>query len=933
MKPESARKREWKFVAVLAAWLAWTVSCPAAMTLLNREMFATSGKLTAESPGAFSQMIGTFYQRAGGPRSLEGAAASADLQGEQAAGVFDFGDEGQTKVVAGAWFYIKSIGDGESKFLSLGDRAGNYGPTISSTNGQIGAGIPYLHWTPCPINVKNRWVYLGIGICHKGGGSADVKFYYKLQGGPLTSWAEFEDGTVWISAVNWFRVSYEANPPGSEYRIGAPSAYAFEMADFSDVVYPPELLEPVSGLTWYCNPATGNDANDGTAPDRAWATTAKINAESRHTGMFPADDHAQGDTLVIDTSGAALEVPSTSLSLRTEGLTVRAADTELWIRIKSYRTIAPGGWNATATPKVFATTDTTESAVLWEDDKFMHHPTGTNFAAVASALSSTPGSFWTDGTTLYVHPFGSTDPRTDGKRYERSYPFDEGMAVALAVPNLHVRDIHAGKTCLAGKAANVTLQNYCMGTRSVSGSTLIEHCYLYYGSNHNLGLVQGAVGDSVIVDGVQCEQGSPYVGAGGQTVFVSFVGGPSDMGIVHSYRNCVTVANCGEVGSTTGRMRTDLPVFYSHNITGSNQFAKFEFVNCDFGEGSLQGDAVAAVTLSGTRCGALVFGANVEVDRCELRKMPVNVAGFALRVRNSLFVLGGVLGRSSVAGTVEMQGCTFDASGISSVQGGVPEAALFTRAGPLSLTFQNNAVIMPPGAIKANVFGHLRSTDVLSLSHNGYHLSGSVLSYQYHDGTVSANRGLEQWQALGFDEESFSSADLKVQGYLPLPGSPLVDAGLDFGPSKDYLGNALDIRNDIGALEAPMTFEYWQARQFSETELEDPEMSAPDAAYGTDGVENLLKFAFGIAPQEDSSARLPQAGEVSTELSLIYVRLRDAAGVRYEVEESADLSVWWPAQVQSEQVLAQEGNTETVRIAVAAGAEGRKFLRLRVRLN
>ena len=53
-----------------------------------------------------------------------------------------------------------------------------------------------------------------------------------------------------------------------------------------------------------------------------------------------------------------------------------------------------------------------------------------DFAAVKDQLSATPGSFWTDGTTLYVHPFASTDPRTDGKRYERSCDFAGAAVVA-----------------------------------------------------------------------------------------------------------------------------------------------------------------------------------------------------------------------------------------------------------------------------------------------------------------------------------------------------------------------------------------------------------------------------------------------------------------------------------------------------------------------
>ncbi|MBW3609267.1 MAG: hypothetical protein KY463_13115, partial [Actinobacteria bacterium] len=76
--------------------------------------------------------------------------------------------------------------------------------------------------------------------------------------------------------------------------------------------------------------------------------------------------------------------------------------------------------DASAYPNVWAAADTQRDVVLWEDRKWMNHVRGSTFDAVAAALNSTPGSFWTDGVAMYFHPFGSTDPNADGKVYERS---------------------------------------------------------------------------------------------------------------------------------------------------------------------------------------------------------------------------------------------------------------------------------------------------------------------------------------------------------------------------------------------------------------------------------------------------------------------------------------------------------------------------------
>src|SRR4029077_1122172 len=61
--------------------------------------------------------------------------------------------------------------------------------------------------------------------------------------------------------------------------------------------------------------------------------------------------------------------------------------------------------------------------VVWEDSAWMNHPVGTTYASVQAYMESTPGSFWVeeDGSKIYVHAFGSTDPRTGAKDYRRSF--------------------------------------------------------------------------------------------------------------------------------------------------------------------------------------------------------------------------------------------------------------------------------------------------------------------------------------------------------------------------------------------------------------------------------------------------------------------------------------------------------------------------------
>ncbi|MEQ1747879.1 MAG: hypothetical protein ABL974_00545, partial [Prosthecobacter sp.] len=499
-----------------------------------------------------------------------------------ALGRFNFASSSPTKIFVGAWFLIKEMQGHRVDLLGICDPSGNLSPSVSIVNGQIGAAVWWSavapSFTPSNLNWTNRWIYLGIATHLKSGSTADVRFYYKWPGQPMQSWGAINNGSIGMTSLGQMLAGSWCFGPQLKGRVGAPAAYTFTEDDFSDIAYPSDLIEPTIGRTWYCDPLNGNDLAAGTTPQTAWQTAAKINEESLYTGMLPGNSYAEGDTLIINTSGKDLDLDGVALKISTPGLNVRAASGQEWIRIKSYRSLPPGTWQTTGTPNVFATSDTQASVVLWEDDKFMNHPLGSSFATVEGQLSSTPGSFWTDGTSLYVHPFSSTDPRTDGKRYERSYSFTGGASVLLNAPNLNVQDIHAGKTCLADNVIHDPIGGYCLGADHPPGQAIIKHCYLYYGAKHNLGITVGAAGDDVLIEDVQAEQATPYPPAGYQTVWVSFNHQALELGIIHRFHRCRTVANAGLIGSTTGQMTQSYPVFLAHNLGNQpDPFERFEF--------------------------------------------------------------------------------------------------------------------------------------------------------------------------------------------------------------------------------------------------------------------------------------------------------------------------------------------------------------------
>jgi hypothetical protein len=917
------------------------------MHLLHQEMFATPVNLTQANPGSqFSSVVGILHQRVGGPKLSGGTPSSADLRGEgvPAYGRIVLQQPQPTKVFIGAWFHIKEVSSGEVDLMSINDPFGNPSPTISIRNGALGGGIKYNSFQANGLSYLNRWIFVGMAIRHKGGTTADVRFYHRLPGQPLFEFSALNNVNVGIGTVGQAVMGATSTNLLLRARLGAPSVYRFDQDDFSDVAYPIEILEPDGPRTWYCNPLTGNDTNSGESPATAWKTVTKLNQETFFNGMLAASGHAVGDTLIIDTSGAPLELPGVSLDLRTPGLNLRAAQGQEWIKFKGCKTITANSWQTTTTQNVYSTTDTQLGIVPWEDDRWLHHAKGLTFASVATELSQTPGSFWTDGTTLYIHPLGSTNPRSDGKRYERSYRFDQISSILLGAPNMNIRDIHAGKTCTAEKSTNEPIGANCLVLTAPPLNMIIRHCFLYYGDKHNLSLVAGDVGDDLLVDDVQCEQGSPYAGPGGQTLYVSYNHKPQDLNIIHRFHNCRSIANAGKIGHTEGVMTTVYPVYLSHNqgaLGEPDQFALFEFKNCDFGHGNIQGSAAKNVIIRDTRCGSCFLNSDVFAERSHFSDTNYINPGHSLTERNCVHIINGVDGElrsHPVAGTIDIQGCTFDARTLTGIQGGVPQAALFNRTAALSLTFKNNLVWLPTANVLANVFANLDHTDSFDLSNNAYFLGGNRLVYLYNDGVTLQNKNLAQWQALGHDAASQNLLTLTLNGLQPLTSSPLVDAGINMGPLDDFTGNVFRVRNDIGAYEAPpIRFSSWQAEHFTPTQLLNPQISGANATPMNDGVPNLIKYGVGLGAWEAAplltTPTLPNYNAPAPRLwDLLYQRNTWATDLQYSLRYSADLSIWSNAVVTQQQIISTTEGVQTIQATIECPPGDSGFARLQLTL-
>jgi hypothetical protein len=128
------------------------------------------------------------------------------------------------------------------------------------------------------------------------------------------------------------------------------------------------------------------------------------------------------------------------------------------------------------------------------------------------------------------------------------------------------------------------------------------------------------------------------------------------------------------------------------------------------------------------------------------------------------------------------------------------------------------------------------------------------------------------------------------------------------------------------------SFEEFARTYFSETERDDPSVGAGMADPSGDGIVNLLKFALGRNPTENSRAGLPVFGMEGGVPTISFRRQINAPDLEYTPQGGSDLRGW--AEL-TEMIGAPANNgdgTETVafRIPAEALVLDDYFLRLRV---
>lgn len=812
-----------------------------ALTLVSRETFQGVGTLNAASPGNLGTIYTgagnqqNFYKRAVGPRLTSDTTAdskgwSADTRQVGGSATIIRHDVTTTATAAATlgffsgWYRFNSFANSggqkqyiSSAYVSNGNQLIQM--LMDSTTGNFWYNRNGL-WADTDSGVAvpvRQWFELRIAWQNTTGTTYNLDVAYRLAGSGswvtiYTAPSAFNAGAA-ISTIRGCAPNTAASTGTFVGRYGMPSLYG--IASWSErTSLISDVADPLAtATTWYVNPLIGNDNNDGVTSASAWQTAPKVNTENTNGGFFAAITYEAGDTLVIDTSGASLDVTSAGLTIQTRGLNVRAATGQTWATLIPYKTLSAGGFTGpiAGTTKVYQTSDVIALTTFWEDDKWLNHPVGANLAAVQATLESTPGSFWINaaGTIGYLHPFGDTDPRSDGKVYTRTHIGTTTAAVNLNAGNLNIQDLDITKTCDVDPATNLPNAGYGIGTGGLwAGTNIIKHCRTNYFGKHGLGLVaNSAAGEDTTIDGCIAEQGSPY---GSQTPFVSF-NGTSVTNLTHRYIRCVSLKDSGLIGSTAG-VSGPAQSIYSHNTSGSNQFALISVEDCNFADSSI-GVTNAVVTLTINKT---IFGGEnssgaqfktVTNSRWNKYVPSQNRSDGVMTIRNNLIVpvlANYADGSGAIIGTGVIEANVFDFSNATLAAATV--SGILTRTGASTVTFRNNIVIFPVatgGGNTFSIFKNFVNTDTLVSTNNAVFLNGSTWAKSYNDGSTTADRTFAQWQTLGFDANSQSVTNLLLgSDYKPQKGSPVIKAGVNIGPLTDYAGlKTFPVRDTIGAYQ------------------------------------------------------------------------------------------------------------------------------------
>ncbi len=147
--------------------------------------------------------------------------------------------------------------------------------------------------------------------------------------------------------------------------------------------------------------------------------------------------------------------------------------------------------------------------------------------------------------------------------------------------------------------------------------------------------------------------------------------------------------------------------------------------------------------------------------------------------------------------------------------------------------------------------------------------------------------------------------------------------------SPDGPGSRYGFRLAAAVEPPPYSYRKWQQENFSQEELENPDVSGALAGPNCAGLPNLMQYALGLSPQSPGQAQATVTTG-STEVSFTYQRAANRPDLQYSVQYSDDLQHW-----SSEGVVQEKRDTQgdmEIWKAVVANPKPVGFFRIKVEL-
>jgi hypothetical protein len=418
--------------------------------------------------------------------------------------------------------------------------------------------------------------------------------------------------------------------------------------------------------------------------------------------------------------------------------------------------------NAGTYPTVWGIADSEPRAGVWEDVGWGGNETplvayapvtAANLAAALPLLHATAGTFWTDGTTLYIHPWGNTNPTTDGKTYVRSViasyvtVLGVGVSVAPAVlltgAGFRVRRLAVGGMAETADANN-TYGILIVPTQRGAGE--VENGKAYNCGWHQAGVVEFGTGGTVTrADYAIRRLAFPQASDWASIVPFVFSAHADATGMTLDLDDLSQPQAYQLPGSSAGQTPAFAPVaVFAHGgaLTGEPAaFARVRIRNADCAGGLStaginQMVADGGLLVSGGRFGGSCdLGTTATVEGVRLGAMPVpTAAGKTLTARNCV-VVPFDRGQSAVqaaGSTLDFQYGALDCSNSPDVVNGdngtvYGYVARATNAAAVSLTVANSLVVLTTrasrgdgGCMMAIFRNTYPTTDALTIDGNNY---------------------------------------------------------------------------------------------------------------------------------------------------------------------------------------------------------------------